>query len=223
MRTWDRTSRLLLLPFRFPAILVLSLVYAGALYAAILQAGLLDIANPFWVLSAGALLLLSPIYHALLLRTIDSALRGIRVDWRAALADWPSAFPRLLLGEILVGVAVALGGLLLVIPGIYVGMRLIYYKQAIVLGRAPTTEALRDSVRHTDDWRLIVGLFVGLAALYGCVLGLDTLLVATAPSAAVHIGSVVGSALLLAWMNVLVTASYVRCRDKAVPPQAPTG
>jgi len=214
MRTWTRTSRLLSLPFRSPAVLALSLVYAGTLYATILRAGLLEVTNPFWVVTAGALLLLSPVYHALVLPMIAAALRDERSDWRSAVGDWQGAFPRLLVGEIAVGAAVGIGALLLVIPGIYIGMRLIYYKQAIVFDRSAMTASLRDSLARTDDWRSIGGLFIGLALLYACVLGGDVLLVSYASSAAVHVGSVVGSALLIAWMNVLVTASYLRRRGE---------
>ncbi len=189
--------------------LVLSVGYSGLLYAAGLQADFLDVRNPFWVLSVGGLLLLSPIYHALLLPAIAAALRGTRADWRAALRDAQDQFPRLFLGEVLVGAVVIAGGLLLLIPGIYVGMRLIYYKQSIVFGRRSAIHALRESLRMTLDWRSTIGLFFGLAVLYGCAVGFDSLLVAYAPSLIVHVGAIVGTALLLIWMNVLVTSLYV--------------
>ncbi len=215
MRIWESASRVLLFPFRRPSLLLLSVVYSGLLYAAVLRAGILDVANPYWVLSVGALLLLSPIYHALLLPAIERALRGAPADWRSALRAWHVSFPRLFVGELVVGAAVVVGGLLFLIPGIYAGMRLIYYKQSIVLDREPIGAALRASAQATADQRSTVGLFFRLAALYGCILGLDTLFIAYAPDAAVHVGSVLGSALLLVWMNVLVTTSYVRSRDEA--------
>jgi hypothetical protein len=102
MRIWERFRRGLLLPLRFPALLALSVGYSGLLYAAGLKAGFLDVRNPYWVLSVGGLLLLSPIYHALLLPAIASALRGTRADWRAVLSDARDLFPRLFLGEIVV-------------------------------------------------------------------------------------------------------------------------
>jgi hypothetical protein len=209
MKIWGRLRRGLLLPFRFPELLALSVGYAGLLYAASLQAGFLDVRSPYWVLSVGGLLLLSPIYHALLLPAIAFALRGTRADWRAALSDARDLFPRLFLGEVVVGAAVIAGGLLLLIPGIYVGMRFIYYKQSIVFERRPAIPALRESLRMTLDWRSTVGLFLCLAALYGCTVGLDWLLVARTPGPAVHVGAVTGTALLLVWMNVLVTSAYV--------------
>lgn len=209
MRIWERLRRGLLLPLRFPALLALSFGYSGLLYAASLKAGFLDVRNPYWVLSVGGLLLLSPIYHALLLPAIASALRGARADWRAVLSDARDLFPRLFLGEVVVGAAVIAGGLLLLIPGIYVGMRFIYYKQSIVFERRSAIPALRESFRMTLDWRSTVGLFLCLAALYGCTVGLDSLLIPLASSLAVHVGAVTGMALLLVWMNVLVTSSYV--------------
>ena len=209
MRIWGRLRAGLLLPLRFPALLAVSVGYSGCLYAASLQAGFLDVQDPYWVLSVGGLLLLSPIYHALLLPAIASALRGTRADWRAVLGDARDLFPRLFLGEVVVGAAVIAGGLLLLIPGIYVGMRLIYYKQSIVFERRSAIYALRESLRMTLDWRSTFGLFLCLAALYGCTVGLESLLVVRAPSLLVHFGAVIGTALLLVWMNVLVTLSYV--------------
>ncbi len=207
--TWERLRRSLALPFRFPALLVLSVGFSGLLYAASLAAGFLDVRNPYWVLSVGGLLLLSPIYHAALLPAIAGALRGERADWRAVLGDGQSLFQRLFLGEVVVGAAVIAGGLLFLIPGIYVGMRFVYYKQAIVFERTSTLSALRGSLRLTRDGRLTFRLFVGLAALYGCALGLDALLAALAPMPVVHLGAVVGTGLLLTWMNVLVTSTYI--------------
>jgi len=215
MRTWERLKRGLLLPLRSPVLLALSVGYSGLLYMAGLQAGFLDVRNPYWVLSIGGLLLLSPIYHALLLPAIASALRGTRVDWRTVVSDAQELFPRLFLGEVVVGAAVIVGGLLLFIPGIYVGMRLIYYKQAIVFERRQAIPALRESLRMTLDGRSTVGLFLYLAALYGCTAGLDLLLITYAPGLVVHVGSVTGTALLVVWMNTFVTSSYVAREDGA--------
>jgi len=215
MGIWKRLRRSLLLPLRFPALLALSVGYSGLLYAASLQAGFLDVWNPYWVLSVGGLLLLSPIYHALLLPAIASALRETRMDWRAVLSDTQDLFPRLFLGELVVGAAVIAGGLLLLIPGIYIGMRFIYYKQSIVFERKSAIPALRESLRVTLDWRSTVGLFFCLAALYGVAVGLDSLLTTFASDVVVHVGSVAGTALLLVWMNVLVTSSYVNRKDEA--------
>ncbi len=216
MRTWERLRRVLLLPLRFPVLLALSVGYSGLLYAASLQAGFLDVRSPYWVLSIGGLLLLSPIYHALLLPAIAAALREETcTDWRAVLSDAQSLFPRLFLGEIAVGAAVIAGGVLLLIPGIYVGMRFIYYKQAIVFEQKSAILALRESLRVTLDWRSTVGLFFCLAALYGVVVGLDSLLITFASDVVVHVGSIAGTALLLVWMNVLVTSSYINRKDEA--------
>jgi membrane-anchored glycerophosphoryl diester phosphodiesterase (GDPDase) len=214
MATWKRLRRGLLLPFRFPALLVVSICYSGLLYAASLRAGFLDVRNPYWVLSVGALLLFSPVYHALLLPAIAAALQETRANWRAALRNAQELFPRLFVGELVVGVAVIAGGLLLLIPGIYVGMRFIYYKQSIAFERKSSIPALRESLRRTIDWRTTLVLFFYLAALYGCAVGLDLLLITSAaPSLVVDIGAVVSTALLLVWMNALVTSSYVDRRS----------
>ncbi len=213
--TWERLRRVIALPFRFPALLAVSVGYSGLLYVVSSKAGFLDVRNPYWVLSVGGVLLLSPIYHAVLLPAIAAALRGGRADWRAVLGEGQNLFQRLFYGEIVVGAAVIAGGLLLLIPGIYIGMRFVYYKQTIVLERTSTITALRKSLRVTRDGRLTFWLFVGLAALYGCAVGFDALLVNLAPMPVVHVGAVVGTGLLLTWMNVLVTSTYVDRADDA--------
>lgn len=186
----------------------LSLGYSGLLYAASLKAGFLDVRSPYWVVSAGGLLLLSPVYHGVILPAIASALRGERIAWRGALRPAFDRFARLFLGELVVGAAVIVGALLLVLPGVYIGMRWIYYKQAIVLGGMPLSEAVRESIRKSRDGPSTVRLFVSLAGLYGCAVGLDALLVRYATEPVVHLGAVVATALALTWMNVVVTSQY---------------
>ena len=199
----------MLLPLRYPSLLAFSIGYAALLYAAGMLAGFLEVRNPYWVLSVGGLVLLSPIYHALLLPAIAFALQEERIDWRTVLGETQNLFLPLFFGEVVVGCAVFAGALLLLIPGIYFGMRLVYYKQVIVLERVSTVTAFQKSLRVTRDWRTTTWLFLGLAALYGCAVGLDALLISFAPPLGIHVGTVVGTGLLLTWMNVLVTASYL--------------
>jgi hypothetical protein len=206
---WERLKRSLLLPLRFPTVLVLSVAYSGLLYAASLQAGLLDVRSPYWVWSVASLLLLSPVLHAILIPMIAASLHGARVQWRTVLGDAVMLFPRLFLGELIIGAAVIAGGLLFLLPGIYIGMRFIYYKQAIILGRRSVGAALRESLRSTADWRPTGGLLICLVALYGAAVGLDSALVAFAPATVIHIGAVAGSSLLLAWLNVLITSAWI--------------
>ena len=211
MRTWETVRRLLLVPFRFPGILAVSMAYSGLLYATSLHASFLDIRNPYWVLSVGALLLSSPIYHTVVVPMID-AVSGDRssepVKWRIVIEHAYGAFPWLLLGEIAVAAAVATGSLLLVLPGIYIGMRLVFYKQAIILEQRVLSDALRRSLQLTQRRGAMGRLFVGLSVLHGCAIGLDLLLASVASNAVIHVGAVIGTGLLLAWINTLVTASY---------------
>ncbi len=213
MRIWKRHRAWLALPIQRPSLLAPSIVYAGLLHMVGTQVGLLDIQNPYWVLGVGGLLLLSPVYHALLLPGIASTFGGEIVDWRTAVRSLHIPFARLFVGEIVVAAAVIAGGFLLLIPGIYIGMRLIYYKQAIVFGEHSVAGAFRESFRRTTDVRSTLGLFGVLAVLYGCAIGLDTLLVAFAPNLILHVGGILGTALLLTWMNVAVTAAYSKPVD----------
>jgi len=212
MAIWERTRRGLLLPFRFPGLLVLSVAYSGLLYGASWQTGLLDMSSPTWVASVAALLLLSPIYHALVLPGIHAALRMQPAGWRGITQDTLSRFAPLFVGQLVSGVAVLVGALLLVVPGIVIGMRLIYYKQSIVFERRAPSVALRESLAVSRDVRSTVFLFLALVVLYGAAVGLDVLLTLQGPSIAVHVGAVLGTALLILWMNILVTEAYFsRC------------
>ncbi len=218
MTIWPQIRASLLLPLRCPALVAVGVAYSGLLYAASLHASLLDVRNPLWVISVGGLLLLSPVFHGLLLPVTARALHGDRAAWGAAARAVLERYPALFLGQILVGAAVVAGGMLLLVPGIYAGMRFIHYKQAIVIDGRTAGAALKESVGRTRAWRPTVELFVGLAALYGAAIGLDALLVFHAPAVVVHVGAVAGTGWLLVWMNALVTSVYLAGRGSPSEP-----
>jgi len=208
MRAWETLRRSLTLPFRCPAVLAISIGYAGLLYAASLRAGYTEIRSPYWVLSVAGLLLLSPIYHALVLPMIARDQCRESVHGGSVVEDVLITFPRFFIGEIVVAAAVAVGAMLFLIPGVYVGMRLVYYKQEIALKRQPVGDALRASYQRTRDGRTTSRLFAGLVILCGSAIGVNTALALLGSSSVVHVGSIVCTGVLLAWMNALVTASY---------------
>jgi len=205
---WPRILSELRFPFQRPQWFLLSLVYTGLLYAASLRAGLLDVGNSFWILTAAAALLLSPIYHAVLIPWMAAARSGGSREGLAARKDLERAFARLVVGELLVNALVIAGAFLFLLPGIYFGVRLIFYKQAILLDDLAPAAAMRESFRRTGDWRLALALFGGLAACYAMATGFDFLLLVAAPLWLVHVGSVIVSATLLLYVNALITASY---------------
>jgi hypothetical protein len=188
-----------------PAVLGASLLYAAALYAAGLNADLLDVQASWWVVTVAAVLLLSPLYH------------GFVIRWAAADKGRPKSvgatilatFPQLFVGQLLVGAGVVLGAFALLVPGIYVGVRAILYKQAIVLGGRAPVAALRDSFRRTAAVRTTGLAALALAAFYGVALGVDALFTLVGSAIVGGIASVVVSGTLLAMLNSLLTDLYV--------------
>ena len=218
---WPKLLSELRFPLRRPVWLLLSFIYTGLLYVASLQAGLLDIGSSFWILTAGAALLLSPIYHGVLIPWMltarletsegdSKAANGIGVPngGRGTRVDVERTFARLVIGEFLVNALVVGGVLVFLVPGIYFGIRLIFYKQEIIAGDASPIVAMRESFRRTADWRFAAVVFAVLAGCYGIVTGIDLLLLMVAPPWLVHAGSITASALLLLYVNSFVTAFY---------------
>lgn len=218
---WPKLLTELKFPLRRPAWLLLSFLYTGVLYAASLQAGLLDIGSSFWILTAAAALLLSPIYHAVLIPWMLTARSEISEAGSAATSgigasngareirvDVERTFARLVIGEILVNALVVAGVLVFLVPGIYFGIRLVFYKQEIIAGDSSPVAAMRQSFRRTADWRFGLVVFAVLASCYALVTGIDLLLLMVAPPWLVHAGSVTASALLLLYVNSFVTVFY---------------
>ena len=188
-----------------PAILGSSLVYAGALYAVGLNAGILDIEASFWVVTVAVTLLLSPLYH------------GFVLPWAAAGDGRPkapastamAAFPRQFVGQLLVGAGAVIGAVALIVPGVYIGVRAVLYKQAIVLDEARTVAAVRTSFKRTADGKTALWATIALVVFYGVMLGIDALLTLLDSALATGILSVAVSGVLLAVLNTLLTDLYV--------------
>jgi len=213
---WPKILSELRFPFRRPEWLLLSLAYTGLLYAASLRAGLLDIGNSFWILTAGTVVLLSPIYHAVLIPWMAAARSKPVGKEPAARVDVVRVFARLVVGELLVNALVIAGAFLFLVPGIYFGVRLAFYKQAIIIDDRRPVVAMRESFRRTANWRLALVLFGGLAFCYAIATGFDFLLLAVAPAWLLHVGSVIVSAILLLYVNTFVTTTF--CSRPSAPP-----
>lgn len=200
MKPLGRVSRVARHGFH-PAVLGASLVYSGVLYVAGLSAGILDIETPFWVVTVAAVLLFSPLYH------------GFVIPWIAADGGRPKAlgaamiasFPRLFVGQLLLGGGVVVGLLVLILPGVYLGMRGVLYKQAIVLEGATPVGALRSSFRKTADAGTVVFVAAALGLFYGVAVGSDLLASLLGSPVARGVLSVAVSGCLLAVVNALLT------------------
>jgi len=199
----NRAWRLLL---RTPSAGAASLVYSAAIHASSMHADILDLGNPWWIVTAAIVLLFSPLFHAFIIQRTFASIQGIPFRLRDLPAE---SFGSLVAGEILVNVAVVLGSVFFLLPGVYAGLRLIYYKQAVVLHKARISSAVRESLLLTADGRRLVKTFVVLAVSYCVPVGIDLLALPAADALWVHVVAVAISTLFIAWINVYLTLAFV--------------
>jgi len=189
-----------------PSIGIVSLLFSIALHLASLRGDLLDISNPWWVLTVGLVLLLSPLYHVFVISRVAAYLE----QHTFSLRDIPiEAFGGLVMGELLVNAAVVLGGAVLVLPGIYFGLRAVFYKQAIVLHKAQAVTGIRASFRLTAEPRVLFQILVLMALAYCVPLVVDFLVSPTTYALWIHPLAIFVSAVFLAWINVVVTILFL--------------
>ena len=190
---------------RAPSIGLASLVYSSIIHLTSLRADLLDIGDPWWVVTVGLVLLLSPLYHAFVVGKAAALVRGEPFPLR----HYPmESFGDLVVGELLVNAFVVLGSALFLLPGIYVGLRLIYYKQIIILHKARPLEAIRQSLRITMAPRVVFQTFLLLAGAYSIPLAVDYLFTSATPAWWVHPIAILVSTSFIAWVNVYITLSF---------------
>ncbi len=171
-----------------------------------LRADLLDIRDPWWVVTVGLVLLLSPIYHAFIIGKTAALARGEAFPVRHLPLE---SFSELVIGELLVNAFVVLGSALFLLPGIYVGLRSIYYKQIIILHKARSVEALRRSFRMTMAARDVFQTFLLLAVAYCIPLAIDYLLAPVTQAWWVHPIAILVSTSFIAWVNVYITLMFI--------------
>jgi hypothetical protein len=186
-----------------------SLFFVVILYAMDSQATLYEVENPKWILSMGTFILLSPIFNGMFILLVHGERRGEPLTLSQALTRVLPCYGQLVAGEIMVNLGVFVGFLLLFIPGAYLGLRLIFYKQAIVIDGASGTAGMRTSLAMTQNWHDLAALLRFLAILYA-----PTFLIVGA-TVALPLGSIgswiarVVSVLTFAWVNTLLTDLYV--------------
>jgi hypothetical protein len=205
MTSLNRSRQAARLLAQVPSIALASLAYSTAIHLSSLRADLLDITDPFWVVTVGLILLLSPIYHMVVIGKVDAFLREESPPLRTLPVE---AFGDLVLGELLVNAMVVLGSALFFLPGIYIGLRSIYYKQMIILHKARPVEAIRESFRLTRAPGVVFRIFVLLAASYSLPLALDYLLAPITQAWWIHPIGILVSTSFIAWVNVYITLSF---------------
>lgn len=205
----SRISRIFALPFRHPLLLFTAALFAVTLYGASSLAGLHEIENPRWIITMGALLLIPPFFDGLFIHLVHGIKTGKPILLGEAVTRTLPCYARLVTVAILVNLGVLLGLFLFLLPGIYLALRWIFYRQGIVIDGARGTTCLRMSIERTRGWRAIVSLLGFLAAIYA-----PTFLIGYAvivlPLGMVGEGLVIAvSTLTFAWVNTLLTELYI--------------
>ncbi len=205
-----RVKRLVRISLTDPYLVTISLSFAAVLFAANQQANLYEIQNPRWVLTMGLLILLSPLVHTLFFARVRALLQQRPSSIQHGFAASAAFYPRLVVGEVLVSLVAAAGLFLLLLPGIYIGLRLSFYKQAIILEGKSLTGALRESMARTSSWSVIGVVLLVLAPIYGVEVLIGYLAGALLPEAWGLVLAVLVSAAGFSLMNTFLTAIYFK-------------
>jgi len=202
----------LLQPFRQPLLLIWALVFTGLFYLVNRQANLYEIAKPGWVITMATIILVSPLFNGGFILLVQAQRKGEKLPPGQALVRTLSSYSPLIAGEFLVNGIVAVGGILFVIPGIYFGLRLIFYKQEILIGGARGTAALKMSIARTQEWRETRFVLASFVLFY-----LPTIVVFFVPMSLMwDLYSLFASALTFAWTNILLTRIYLDAAEPGV-------
>jgi hypothetical protein len=202
-------------PFQKPYLLVWAFTYSGLIYLLNLQASLYDIGNPRWVLTMAGIILLSPFFNGGFILLLRAGYSGQRLGFVEAIAQVVPAYGSLVLGQVLVSLIVGIGLMFFVLPGIYFGLRLIFYKQELLIAGKRGTEALKMSMVRTRQPGLKQVLFLYLSIAYLPV-ALSTAAAFFLPVSLLwDVLAVFSSALVFAWSNILVTRIYLQLSTKA--------
>jgi hypothetical protein len=204
-----RLSEVLSLPFRRPLLLALALLLSGILYGAGLQADLDEIKDPQWVITMAVLLLASPLFNGAYILAVQAYRGGGRPSFVGTLGRVVSVYPRLVVGEIVVNALVIGGAFLFIVPGVYFGLRLAFYKQAILLEGTTFSRAVGQSLRQTPTGRETFLLLLYVAPFYAPSVLAYVVTIAFPLGVAGDALALAGSILTFAWTNVLVTTLYV--------------
>ncbi len=114
---------------------------------------------------------LLPLYWGATLLFLQSAVDNQPLSAFQAVSVSLRYWRRLLLTYLLTGLAVTLGLMLLIVPGIYIGVRLVFADYICVLEDKKPVESLRQSWRESDAYFWL--LFKGLLIIFGGLLLLE--------------------------------------------------
>jgi hypothetical protein len=178
-------------------------------------AGLLGIALAFW-------LLVFPLAKAVLARQVASALEGEPTSGMESLRRSLPRLPLVLAAHLLAQAAVAAGLLLLVAPGIFLGLWFLLVPETVALEGAGIIEAFRKSVRRVRrEMRKAALLALAVVLISGIIVGnlLGLLRLAALPAfLAVFLHTAI-AALVLPIQAVPLILLYLDLRAREAVPQ----
>ncbi|WP_417584454.1 YciC family protein [Nitrincola sp.] len=133
-----------------------------------------DVASSGFLLLGLLQLALLPLYWGATIFYMQSVLDGKPLSVMSAISLGMSSWGRLLLTYILNGFAVLLGLIMLVIPGVYVGVRLAFADYVCVLEGKSATQSLKQSWSQTQPyfWMLLQGFVI----IFLCLLLIEMLI-----------------------------------------------
>jgi hypothetical protein len=118
-------------------------------------------------------LVVAPLINAICIHALNDLAAGGRPRARAAILAGLDSFAPIFFAVVLMGIGIALGLVLLVLPGIYVAVRWYFVPQTVVIEGARGTGALNRSAELVrDSWWRTFGLIVmaNLAAILPALL-----------------------------------------------------
>jgi len=162
-------------------------------------------------------LLVTPVVNAAITHAIGSVCLGYPVSFGESFQVGIQLFVKLIGTAILSTLAIAVGLLLFVIPGIYLMFALMLVYQVIVLERIAGVAALKRSRELTQGNLLrVFGVYV-VGLLISVVLSAGVTLALTAVPALAHFGNAVVQAAMTAFLSAAYVLLYfdLRCRKEA--------
>ena len=137
-----------------------------------------------------------------------------RVSLGSAAQIVAKRFIALFLATILMVVVIGVGYMLLIIPGIFLTVKLFFYEFAILIDNPNVIGSLKRSWRVTKgNWWRIGGLLSLMGLTYVPVSILNLVLWVFSPAGPIFITSLLSS-LLTAWYTATLTIAYLRLRKR---------
>jgi hypothetical protein len=165
-------------------------------------------------------LVIAPLITAMTINAVMAAGEGRRPRAGESIMAGLDVFARVFGAVVLAGLGIAAGLLLLIVPGIYLGVRWYFVPQAVVIERRGISEALRASWELVDGswWRVFgIGLAAGVVAVLP-VLAIQAPVQAAAESADAGwlslLGSIAADTIATPFVALVATLLYFDVRAR---------